>query len=544
VPLVLLTFFACPFFASSWITASISQLCGQIVVTAIVATSFYGRISLSSLILKLLTYNSGLIFGPFMYRDMERFQKNLVFLGWEIDEELKNWKELISLIPAGIIIVRDKEVVYHNKAVQSILKFDLFAGVGNESVRFNEGAETNNGNHILKEELRNVIHQGDHTHTLYNILFDVQSPYNSAHRNILEKNTTGDKFYYRSATSTFMIPLAVNITRLSLGSENTEVVVIQDLTIYEQLNEEKSYREAQKVFFAMITHELRNPLQGVLGVFELLKSVQTNEDSAKQCEIGLNTGKLMLCLIQDILDLSQIEADKFTLNDESFSPGSAITECVEVLAFQYRKKRIGLNTNNLCPTGLEIRNDKTRYKQIVFNLLGNALKFTQEGHVDVEVSYQNGTLATTIADTGTGIKPEEQQSLFQVYGKMESHKRNNPHGVGFGLNICKRLSEAMGGSIMFRSEYGHGTSFTFVVQDRKESSEEKSVATNGIRLNLQSSSSLHLVLHSLEEGYRDKLQHRVLTVDDNFECGFVMHKLTKSFGYEADLVCSLNITLL
>jgi hypothetical protein len=261
----------------------------------------------------------------------------------------------------------------------------------------------------------------------------------------------------------------------------------------------------------------------------------------KQCSVGLNTGKLMLCLIQDILDLSQMEADKFTLNDELFAPSAAVTECLEVMEYQYKKKKIALNKIITCEPSMEIKNDKNRYKQVIFNLLGNALKFTTEGHVDVEISYHEDTqsLLTTVTDTGAGIKPEEQSSLFQVYGKMESHKRNNPHGVGFGLNICKKLTEAMGGKITCVSEYGKGTCFTFTVLNKfnHHLSLDSPTCDPSIQHSRFNSQNLMFTQIHVSNGSESQIKkQKILAVDDEPLCGYVILNHIKSFVYEIELV--------
>jgi K+-sensing histidine kinase KdpD len=234
-----------------------------------------------------------------------------------------------------------------------------------------------------------------------------------------------------------------------------------------------------------------------------------------------------------------MEADKFTLNDEIFAPNDAVTECLEVMDYQFKKKKLELKKVIRCDPTLEVKNDKTRYKQIIFNLLGNSLKFTTEGHVDVELNYQeeNHTLVTTVSDTGCGIKPEEQASLFQVYGKMESHKKNNPHGVGFGLNICKKLSEAMGGRIACESEYCKGTRFSFVVLNKNglnlgdSPNVELSVSHAAMTSHFEACTSIFVHNKSSR-----RLNRKILAVDDEPICGYVMLNLIKALKYDVDLV--------
>eukprot|EP01022_Parablepharisma_sp_SALTPOND_P021107 TRINITY_DN403_c0_g1_i1.p1 TRINITY_DN403_c0_g1~~TRINITY_DN403_c0_g1_i1.p1 ORF type:complete len:575 (-),score=73.63 TRINITY_DN403_c0_g1_i1:90-1814(-) len=478
-------------FADSWITATLSQFCAQALSTVFIVLHYNDTLGPSELVTPLLNFNLGMLFVPLLYWVMERFDKNRIFLAWQIDEELRNWKTLFEILPIGILVVRDRDVTYSNKAIEELI------GVQNS----------------LNERLKDVVSQSEDTKSLYQVLLGENSGLNTS---MLQ-----EKYYYKQTAGNIK-PLAVSITKLALGNKSSYVAIIQDLTIYEQLDEEKAYRQYQKAFFAMITHELRNPLQGMLGIFELLRLQQNLREQEKQCTMGLNTGKLMLCLIQDMLDLSQIEANKFSLNDEVFSPEVAVTECVEVMEFQYHKKGLELYKKSECDAELLVKTDKTRYKQVLFNLLGNALKFTPSGHVKIVLSYlkESNMLKTTVSDTGIGIKSEEQPRLFQMYGKMDSHRQSNPQGVGFGLHICKKLTQAMGGEISLRSEYGKGSEFTFTVLNKLHEPPKPEI----IMTKVNSKANLK--------------EKKVLVVDDENICGYVLQQLISSLGYMCELACS------
>jgi len=491
-PLLLLVLFICASFANSWINSSLSQLIGQVIASLVIIVHFYGSEN-AKLSTNVIGFNIGLAFGPIVYRSMELVERNLVFLGWELDEELKNWKKLISNLPVSIFILKDENILYYNESVKNLFQLSDLSNFAE-----------------LKESLKNVMEK-DSSHAegeqnLYNSLF------NSTESEMkYQKECT--KYFYKHDSDSEPTYLSIEITQLTLGNEACRVVVLQDLTAYEKLNEEKAIRQYQKLFFAMITHELRNPLQGVLGIFELLKSEQQKEENIKQCALGLNTGKLMMCLIQDILDLSQLEANKFTVNNAKFKPDTAVKECLEVMEHQYAKKGIDLKIQlkNEIPT---IVSDKNRFKQIVFNLLGNSLKFTSKGGatVDLEYTYLKNELVTAVSDTGIGIKAEDIEKLFVPYGKMESHKAGNPQGVGFGLNICKRLSEALGGTIKVKSMYGEGTTFTFTISDKSEQIPKEDFASPPM------------------SPIRRK-KGKVLVVDDDVTCSYVITNMLKAMGY-------------
>ncbi len=489
---------ACTSYPTSWILATIAQIAGQITVTITIIICFYGRISHMQIVTPLLIFNIGLVFGPLLYRSLEWFERNLIFLNWQLDQELQNWKDLISALPVGIFIIRDSEVGYYNQAAKSILGL---TGLDDHT--------------RLKDSLKRIAkHSVDDNQSLYDILFSEK---------IDSDTMTNEKYLYTPSSegpAAEPLLLGVSVTNLTLRAETCKVVMLQDLTVYEKLNEEKARIQYQKMFFAMITHELRNPLQGVLGTLQLLLPKQTSTETTNQCMIGLNTGKLMLCLIQDILDLSQLEANKFSLNHETFCPVAAVKECLEVMEYQFKKKEIAIGCSTLSPVP-KIVNDHNRYKQIIFNLLGNALKFTKSGRVTVSLEYchELKSLKTTVNDTGIGIKPDDLSHLFQAYGKLEAHRPNNPHGVGFGLNICKRLSEAMGGSIRVASEYGKGATFTFTIADETK---DKGII---------SADAAEKIAAAVVP-----LKGKVLAVDDECMCGVVLQGMLKSLGHDTELV--------
>ncbi|MDR3548780.1 MAG: HAMP domain-containing sensor histidine kinase [Candidatus Pacebacteria bacterium] len=536
----MIVFFSCMTFADTWVLSSLSQFCAQITVTIMSIIYFSGRTPAYELISHILYFNATMLFGPLIYRAASYFEHRLVFVSWQLDEELRNWKILTSSLPVAILVAREGEVQYANQTAKKLLMGSSQAAAGFSTHSFMESSavldevDQTVTNKELKEILRRVM-RSDQGSTLYKGLFeDEQGPARAS------SPTAVEKYYLSRGMDRAPTLLAVTVTHLSLGNESSLVVALQDVSIYEQLNEEKACRQYQKVFFAMITHELRNPLQGILGIFELMMTTESPEETRKQCKTGLNTGKLMLCLIQDILDLSQLEANKFTLNDAPFSPAAAVTECMEVMEFQYTKKRLALTCAVSCPEEFAVVNDRNRYKQVILNLLGNALKFTKEGGVAISVSYNEDTrlLATSIRDTGTGLKPEELSKLFQVFGKMESNVKGNPTGVGFGLSICKRLTEAMGGSIEVRSTLGAGSEFLFTVLNNATGPEQCREDDSLCKI-VDEASKVHDVLSAdtINIVVVGSVQRRkMLVVDDEQVCGYVMQKLIKSLGYEAELV--------
>lgn len=230
--------------------------------------------------------------------------------------------------------------------------------------------------------------------------------------------------------------LEVGASLITLEESSTipahKVCVLNDHSLHEELENSKKESEYQKKLFSVIapyTHELRNPLHGILGILEFIFNSLISEELKKQCKIGINTGHLMMMLINDILDISQIHACKFKLTEEIFDAGEMIRECIEIMKFNYDGKGIELRIKVVNMT--IIKNDKSRYKQVIINLLSNALKFTPRGYVKVTAYYdeQNKKLITKVKDTGEGIKEEEQNKIFSEFCKLEQQNSKNPRGI-------------------------------------------------------------------------------------------------------------------
>ncbi|HEX5532984.1 MAG TPA: ATP-binding protein [Actinomycetales bacterium] len=215
--------------------------------------------------------------------------------------------------------------------------------------------------------------------------------------------------------------------------------------------------EAKSRFLANVSHELRTPLNAILGFTEaLLSGVDgpLNEEQRTSLEWVRRGGKDLLDLINEILDLSKIEAGKLTITPESFDP----RQLVEAVVAQHRslavQKGIRLSSGE-CGAPPVVYQDRQRIRQILVNLLGNAVKFTAEGDVDVRVSGDEHVLSVTVEDTGRGIPVEEQKAIFEEFNRG----RGGEPGTGLGLSISLRLAHALGGELTLQSAEGRGSTF-------------------------------------------------------------------------------------
>ena len=225
---------------------------------------------------------------------------------------------------------------------------------------------------------------------------------------------------------------------------------------------------AKSAFLANMSHEIRTPMNGVVGMAELLCDTALSEEQRLFAETIRSSGEALLVIINDILDYSKIEAERLTLRPEPFDLERTIHEVTMLLQPRAREKGIDLmiDFDMFLPT--RFVGDPGRLRQVLTNLIGNAVKFTEKGHVltrVVGVDAEDGsqTLHVTVEDTGIGIAPEYLDHIFGEFNQVEDERNRKFEGTGLGLAITQRLIEHMGGAVWVDSDFGKGSSFGFRV---------------------------------------------------------------------------------
>ena len=226
---------------------------------------------------------------------------------------------------------------------------------------------------------------------------------------------------------------------------------------------------AKGIFLATMSHELRTPMNGVLGCTQLLQDTSLTDAQRQLLQTMHRSAEALLVLVNDILDFSKIEAGKMSLEAADVHLRSLIDDVLTLVSELAKKKGLELTVDVAPDVPDNLRGDPVRLRQILFNLVGNAIKFTESGRVAVSVTVQQAPshlpdsilLGWRIADTGIGMTEEQQTRLFQAYSQAEASTARKFGGTGLGLMICRQLVELMGGEITVESHAGKGTTFRY-----------------------------------------------------------------------------------
>ena len=267
---------------------------------------------------------------------------------------------------------------------------------------------------------------------------------------------------------TYFLVFSVMVVVESTRKTKDRMIETQTQRLHELKEEAEAANRTKSNFLASMSHEIRTPMNAITGMSELLLRRELPDDARAEVQDIKQAANNLISIINDILDLSKIEAGKLEIVPVKYLLSSLVNDTVNIIRMRLAEKPIRFYTNidGHIPNGLI--GDEVRLRQIFLNLLSNAVKYTEKGHISMSVTADKRAgeqiwLKIAITDTGKGIKPEDQEKLFGDFVRIDTTKNRGIEGTGLGLAIAKRFCLAMNGNISMESEYGKGSTFTAVI---------------------------------------------------------------------------------
>ena len=334
------------------------------------------------------------------------------------------------------------------------------------------------------------------------------------------------------------LPTEVTLTRVSLSGKASILVVWHDLT--EQYKIQESLRLAKEAaelatrtkseFLANMSHEIRTPMTAILGYADLLQGpARSDHERINYIQIIRRNGEQLLQILNDILDISKIEAGKLEVEHIPCSPMKILSEVEALMRGRAIEKNISFGIEYRANVPGKMRSDPTRIRQILINLISNAIKFTAAGEVKVKVSVENEGLAPRVrfdvVDTGIGLTAEQQTRLFLPFGQADSSTTRRFGGTGLGLAICHRLAMILGGEMSVTTEAGRGSTFSFSLP-----------LTNQTENNVDDPGNATLIASAEMRSTVERTGARILLAEDGEDNRRLVTIYLKNAGFVVDAV--------
>lgn len=404
---------------------------------------------------------------------------------------------IVKNMAEGVCLVRaaDSEIVYTNPKFESMFGYGSGELNGKPVEVLNYAADEPSAKQVASEIMHELNQHGEATYEVHNVKKD------------------GTAFWCRSHTSRFEHP-DYGTVYVAVHEDITESKQAEQ--VFKQAKEAaESANRAKSEFLANMSHEFRTPLNGILGYAHILKQEkvltskqQNGLDTIQQC------GEHLLTLINDILNLSKIEARKMEIHLNDFHFPQFLNNLAEIFRIRAEQKNISFRYTPLSLLPSLVRGDEQKLRQILINLLGNAVKFTETGGVVLKVGYHEGKIRFQVEDTGIGIAPEKLTEIFLPFHQVEN-SRHLVEGTGLGLTISKKLAKLMGSTLEVKSQLGSGSIF-WLDLDLPEVLESTEVAKRQER---------NIV------GFKGE-KRKILVVDDKRENRLVLVNLLEPLGFE------------
>ena len=429
-----------------------------------------------------------------------------------IKEEQERTQALLQSIPDGTIVITEQgQVVTHNRMLIRMLQLD------NEKI-----------DEQLYATLRSLMYATSYKKTTtkhQNLLDDVLE-----HIRTVKQNTSvdfgsvlylGHYLEWRGTTSVW------NQTKAC-------ILVVREVGEWVQLEAlAKKESEAKSALIRSVSHELRTPINAIINISQqLLEHSSLSPTDIEHCQILVSSSSILLNNVNDLLDFSRIASKQFTINKSQFLLKEAVKSCVEMIEPQCRLKKLDLCLRYDPTIPPEIHNDANRLKQVVLNLLSNALKFTIKGKIEITVTLTSANgVKIEVQDTGIGIEMQDVKRIFGLFGKLAGNERINPQGCGLGLAISNTLVQNMGGrGITVKSKPGFGSVFSFTIPISE--SECDCLEEDVERINTEEGEAVMVVLPPEQELWRDpRTKANTLIADDSDFNRLVLREMLESMGF-------------
>jgi PAS domain S-box-containing protein len=460
------------------------------------------------------------------------------------------------LRPEGGWVVIHEDVTQREKAVKALAQSETLQREQNR--QFQDALENLGQGITMYDHENRLVICNRRYHEIYGLSPDIVKP--GIELRAIARLLSNDKLHdvnFDERTGKFYAPLAeresfTEVRHLSDGRvfqvsaylrpEGGWVVLHRDITEIARAEaeaEELRHQErlavasgqAKSAFLAMMSHEIRTPMNAVIGLSLSLLDTELNEEQRHTVEMLYKSSDTLLGLLNNILDLSKLDAGKFEFEALPFSTSAVIDHTVSMVSSKAKEKGLTLRTSVNPNIPAALVGDHTRLRQVLLNLANNAIKFTTAGVVEISANCLSNvdgqaTVEISVRDTGIGIAPANISRLFSEFSQADASTSRNFGGTGLGLAICKRIVEQMGGEIRVESQIGVGSKFTFVLT--LPVTDEASLVPAGRGDNEAFSGLLR--------GMKRRLQ--VLLAEDNHTNQIVFSKLLQGFDVDVTIACN------